>query len=322
LIAGGKGGIKWRMKIAIMGSGGVGGYFGARLAAAGEDVTFIARGAHLEAIRGGGLKVASERGDLHIVDAKATDDPAEVGPVDIVLFAVKLWDTENAATAIRPLIGAETAAISLQNGVDAESAMAAVLGPGHVMGGVAKIAAVIAAPGVIRHTGTMAEIVFGELDGRRSPRGERFRAALEGAGVDAVLSDDITKAIWEKLVILAALSGATAVTRRPIGPIRDDPDTWSFFTRLAEETAAVGRAAGIALDDGLAERMVAFAAGLPAEMTSSMAQDLERGNRLELPWLSGAVARMGRERGVATPAHDFVRTALKLHEMGRDATES
>jgi len=307
------------MKIAIMGSGGVGGYFGARLAAAGEDVTFIARGAHLEAIRGGGLKVTSARGDLHITDAKATDDPATIGPVDIVLFSVKLWDTESASAAIRPLIGAETAAVSLQNGVDAETVMADILGPDHVMGGAAKIAAVIAAPGVIQHTGTMAEITFGELDGRRSRRGERFLAALEGAGIDAIRADDITTAIWAKFLILAAFSGATAVTRRSAGPILGDADTRAFFVSLVEETAAVARANGVDLDTAAVERTVAIADGLPAEMTSSMAQDLERGNRLELPWLSGAVVRMGREHGVATPAHGFVQTALKLHEMGRDA---
>jgi len=310
------------MKIAIMGSGGVGGYFGARLAAAGEDVTFIARGGHLEAIRGGGLKVTSARGDLHIGDAKATDDPADIGPVDLVLFAVKLWDTEQAATSIRPLIGPETAVLSLQNGVDAEATIAAILGPAHVMGGVARIAAVIAAPGVIRHTGHMAEIFFGELDGARSPRAERFLATLQGAGIDTMLADDITKAIWEKFVILAAFSGASSVMRQTIGPIREDPETRAFLASLMAETAAVAGAAGIGLDDGQVERTMALADGLPPEMTSSMAEDLERGNRLELPWLSGTVVRMGRDQGVPTPSHDFVQMALKLHERGRDATGS
>jgi 2-dehydropantoate 2-reductase len=310
------------MKIAIMGSGGVGGYFGARLAAAGEDVTFIARGAHLEAIRGGGLKVTSARGDLHISDAKATDDAVNIGPVDIVLFSVKLWDTENAATSIRPLIGPETAVISLQNGVDAEATIAAILGPAHVMGGVARVAAVIAAPGVIRHTGHMAEIFFGELDGARSPRAERFLATLQGAEVDSMLADDVTKAIWEKFVILAAFSGASSVMRQTIGPIREDPVTRAFLASLMAETTAVAIAAGIGLDEGQVERTMALADGLPPEMTPSMAEDLEHGNRLELPWLSGTVVRMGRDHGVPTPRHDFVQIALKLHEMGRDATAS
>ncbi|MCP4329639.1 MAG: 2-dehydropantoate 2-reductase [Alphaproteobacteria bacterium] len=304
-----------------MGSGGVGGYFGARLAANGEDVTFIARGLHLEAIRGGGLKVESRLGDLHIHPAKATEDPAEIGPVDYVLFSVKLWDTERAGEAIRPLIGPETAVISLQNGIDPEETLCAILGPDHVMGGVARIAAVIAAPGVIRHTGEMAGVDFGELDNARTARAERLLDALVGAGVDSTLADDIVKAIWQKFVLLAAFSALTSLTRLPIGSLRSDPDTRTLLTELMRENAAVAAARGTDLGAGIVERLVAVVDGFPDDMTSSMAQDLIRGNRLELEWLAGAVVRMGRELDVPTPVNGFIRTALKHHAEGSETDE-
>jgi 2-dehydropantoate 2-reductase len=304
------------MRIAIMGAGGVGGYYGARLVAAGEEVHFIARGAHLAAIREHGLKVESQHGDLLIHPANATDDPATIGPVDVVLFCTKLWDTESAGEAIRPLIGPDTAVISAQNGVEAEEILGRILGPGHVMGGVSFIFALIAEPGRILHSGPAHLLVFGELDGRVTPRARAFLTACEAAGFEARMSDDIRKDLWEKFVYLASLSGVTCVTRSSIGPILAEPATRALFEAAITEAAAVGRALGAPLaDDVVAERM-ATADGLPPGVKSSMLNDLERGNRLELPWLSGGIVRLGREAGIATPTHRFIEQALKLHAMG------
>ncbi len=303
------------MKIAVMGTGGVGGYFGGRLAAKKFDVSFIARGGHLAAIRRYGLRVESAKGNIHLKHVKATDKPKEIGPVDYVLFTVKLADTESAIEAIRPLIGKDTAVISLQNGVDAEPLLSEKLGLQHVMGGLAFIAAVITAPGVIKHTGTMARVVFGELDGTRTPRAETLLAAFRDAGVDAEISDNIEKAIWEKFIFLVALSGVTTVTRKPIGVLRADTDTRALLRAVMAEVAAVARAQGIGIDDAFVDNRLAFADTLPPEMTSSMHEDLERGNRLELDWLAGTVVRLGREFGIATPANAFIYAALK-HRAG------
>ena len=305
-----------RPRFAIMGSGGVGGYFGGRLAQAGFDVSFIARGAHLAAMRERGLRLDSPFGDARIEPVRATDDPAEIGPVDYVLFATKLWDTESAGQACRPLIGPETAVISLQNGVDAEDRLGRILGADHVMGGVAAISAAIGAPGVIDHLGNFAKINFGELDGARTVRAERLLAALDEAGIDAVIADDIGKTIWNKFIFLVGLSALTSVTGKTIGPVRDDPDCRALLVRVLAENVAVARAKGIALDADSEAEGLAFLDNLPAAMTSSMAGDLARGNRLELDWLSGAVVRMGRELGVDTPANDFINTALKLSAAG------
>ena len=305
------------MKIAVMGAGGVGGYFGAKLAQSGIDVTFIARGAHGAAIREKGLRVYSPNGDVLVHPAKAVGDPAMIGKVDMVMFCVKLWDVESAAEACRPLIGSDTAVICFQNGVDAEERVAAILGAEHVVGGVAAIAALIEAPGTIRHTGTMAWLKYGEMDGRDSPRLEAFDAACRKAGFEASLSPDITVDIWRKFAFLAPFAGATGATRMPIGPILADADTRRLFADLIAETVAVGRARGARLEDGIEGKQLAFAEGLPAEMKASMLGDLERGNRLELPWLTGAVARLGRELGVPTPVNDTVYAILKLHAEGR-----
>jgi len=305
------------VKIAVMGAGGVGGYFGARLAQSGADVTFIARGAHGAAIRESGLKVFSPNGDVLVQPAKATDDPSRVGAVDVVMFCVKLWDVESGAEHCRPLLGADTAVISFQNGVDAEERIAAILGAEHAVGGVAAISAFIESPGVIRHTGKMAWLKYGELDGRSSPRIEAFDAACRKAGFEASISPDIVADIWRKFAFLAPMAGATAATRMPIGPILGDPDARRLFTDLIAETVAVGRARGARLEDGLEAKQLAFAEGLPAEMKASMLGDLERGNRLELPWLTGAVARLGRELGVPTPVSEVVYAVLKLHAEGQ-----
>jgi 2-dehydropantoate 2-reductase len=298
------------MRIAVMGSGGVGGYFGAQLAAAGNDVTFIARGAHLEAIKNQGLQVQSPRGDIHIHPAKACDDPAAVGAVDVVLFATKLYDTESAGELCKPLIGADTMVISLLNGVDSEGQLSRILGGEHVVGGVARISTEIAEPGVIRHHSNFASIEFGELDGSRSDRLQTFLSTAREAHIDAQLCDDINAAIWKKFVMLASFSAITALTRLPAGPIRDSPESWKLMEAAAHETGAIARAQGVQLGENAVDDIVQVMHGLPDAMKSSMLMDLERGNRLELEWLSGAVCRLGREAGVDTPVHRVVLAAL------------
>lgn len=307
------------MKIAIMGAGGVGGYFGARLAASGQDVWFIARGAHLQAMRERGLQVCSANGDVLVKPCQATAAPAEVGPADLVVIAVKLWATGEALRDAAPMVGPETAVVSFQNGVEAVDRISAAFGRERTLGGVANIAAVIEQPGVIRHTGTMAGLTFGELDGSLSRRVQSLAAACEKAGITHKASDDIHKAIWEKYVFLVAASSMTSLTRLPLGPVREDPDTRALMAQIMSEVAAVGRAKGVALDADLVDRLLARLDGLPRVMVASMLGDLERGNRLELPWLAGGVVALGKETGVATPANQFIYAALKLYAGGRPA---
>jgi 2-dehydropantoate 2-reductase len=305
------------MRIAVMGSGGVGGYLGGRLAMSGQDVAFIARGAHLAAIRAHGLRIESALGDAKVQPASASDDPASVGPVDLVIFAVKLYDTEAAAAASRPLVGPATGVVTFQNGVDSPEVLARILGREHVVGGVAQIASVVAEPGVIKHTGTMARFAVGELDGRASARIATLAAALRTAALDHAVSDAIQRDIWAKMVFLATFAGLTALMRLPIGPIRGDPETRALYQAGLAEALAVARARGIALPQDFVATTLARTDQLPAAMKSSMLEDLERGKRLELAWLSGAIVRMGRELGVATPIHGFIATGLKLHAGGR-----
>lgn len=304
------------MKIAVVGAGGVGGGFGAALAKAGADVTFIARGAHLQAMREKGLRLEGGRGDMHIVPTQASDDPAAVGPVDIVLFCVKMWDVESAGERIKPLIGRDTAVIPLQNGIDAAERLAPILGPNAVMGGVAQISASIVAPGVIRQVGTFMRIIFGELDGSRSRRAEAFLALAKGANFETVLSDQIVTELWLKFILLATNASVTALTRRPIGELRDDPDMRPHFIAAYQEVIDVGRASGATLPADTLERMLNFNKNAPPTMKASMALDLERGNRIELPWLGGKVVEMGRKLGVPTPTHALMHAALKPYVMG------
>ncbi len=306
------------MRIAVMGTGGVGGYFGARLALGGSDVSFIARGRHLEAIRRQGLKVESPLGDMHLENPRATDDPAAIGPVDLVLFGVKLWDTEATAKAMAPLVGPETAVISLQNGVRKDDILRDVLGARAVMGGACYIAAQIAAPGVIRHSGTVQKLVFGEYDGKRSARAQAFFDACRQAGIDVEVSADIRRTIWEKFVFLVGLSGLTTTIRKPIGPIRSNPRTRALLHDAMREVVAVGRSEGVQLAQDFADNRLAFADGLPATMTSSMHNDLERGNRLEVDGLSGDVVERGRVAGVPTPVNRVIYDILILHAAGAE----
>ena len=304
------------MRIAVMGTGGVGGYFGARLALSGCDVTFIARGTQLAALRQRGLRVLSAGGDMHVEHVTATDDPREVGPVDLVLFGVKLWDTEAAAELIKPMIGSNTAVVSFQNGVLKDEILQRVLGERTVMGGVCYIAATIAEPGVIRHTGAMQRLVFGEHDGVRSERAMAFLAACQKAGINAEISADIRRAIWEKFVFLVGFSGTTSAIRMPIGAIRSNPQARALLLDAMREVVAVGRAEGVQLAEDFADNRLKFADTLPEEMSSSMHNDLERGNRLEVEWLSGDVVRRGVARGIVTPVNRVLRDVLSMHAQG------
>lgn len=304
------------MRIAVMGAGAVGGYFGARLLAAGADVAFLARGRHLAAIRQDGLRIESAAGNLHLRDLQATDDPASIGPVDVVLFAVKLWDTEAAAAALAPLIGPETAVITLQNGIASAETLTARIGAAHVAGGVAHIAAQVAGPGVIRHTGTLARLSFGELNGKRSERMTRFHGVASKAGFDAIHSPDILSMIWEKFTFLAPFSGITALTRLPVGAIRAVPETRALFLDAVAEVAQLARMRAVNLGPDILERIATLIDSLAPEMRSSMLNDLERGGRLELPWLSGAVVRIGRELDVPTPVHRVIAAALAPYADG------
>jgi 2-dehydropantoate 2-reductase len=308
------------MRIAVVGAGGVGGGFGAALAKAGADVTFVARGAHLQAMRDKGLRLEGGRGDMHIVPTQASDDPAAVGPVDIVLFCVKMWDVESAGERIKPLIGRDTAVIPLQNGIDAAERLTPILGPNAVMGGVAQISASIVAPGVIRQVGTFMRIIFGELDGKRSPRAEAFLALAKSANFETVLSDQIVTELWLKFILLATNASVLALARRPVGELRDDPDMRPHFIAAYQEVIDVGRASGASLPADTLERMLNFNRTAPPTMKPSMALDLERGNRIELPWLGGKVVEMGRKLGVPTPTHSLMHAALKPYVMGAPAS--
>jgi 2-dehydropantoate 2-reductase len=297
------------MRIAVLGSGGVGGYFGGRLAAAGADVSFIARGAHLDALRHDGLTIESPKGNAHVPKVNATSNPADIGPVDVVLFTVKLYDFEAATAMLPPLLGPDTAVVPCQNGVDAVAMLTRAIGPAHTAGGTCYVSALITAPGTIKHV-AMDRLVFGEVDGRRSERLQALLAACEPAGFQAALSTDINVDIWAKFARLSVLSGLTAITRGPLGAICDDPALFALLKDAVRETYSVARAKGVNLPESTVDDVAVQFRGLPPQTKASMLEDLERGKRLELPWLSGAVSRIGREVGVPTPIHTFIATVL------------
>ena len=305
------------MRIAVVGAGGVGGYFGARLAASGADVHFLARGAHLDAMRANGLRIESPKGNLHLPRVNATSDPAAIGPCDVVLFCVKLYDVEAALPSLAPLLGSDTVVLPFQNGVDSVALLTGAIGAAHTGGGTTYITAVIAEPGVIRHT-VMDSLFFGELDGRRSPRLERFLDICRPAGFNATLSNDITVDIWTKFVRLSVFSGMTAVTRCAIGPIVQDPELMAMLLAALREARAVAVANGVAVPDSITANVEEAYGRMSPDAKSSMLHDLERGRRLELPWLSGAVVRLGERVGVPTPTHHFIATVLKPHVNGRE----
>ena len=304
------------MKIAIIGAGGVGGYFGARLAAAGEDVSFIQRGPHLHAMQEKGLQVESEEGDVSLWPVKVAETAENLGPVDIVLIAVKSGQTEVAARFCRPLLGAKTGVISLQNGVENEPKLADWIGRKHVLGGVVYILSLIKSPGLIRHSGKTARLLFGELDGSDTERCRAFLASCRKARIDAKFTTEIEAELWDKFVFLCPHNGMTALTRCPIGLVREDPDCRRLLEEAAGEVISLAKAHGIGIrSDQVATYMTRFDK-LPAEMTSSMHYDVMHGKALELDWLNGAVGRLGRAKGVATPINDFIYTALKLLRTG------
>lgn len=299
------------MKIAIYGAGGIGGYFGGRLARAGADVHLIARGEHLAALYERGLLVESIHGDFE-QDLPATDDPADIGPCEYVLFCVKSFDTTDAARRLAPLLDEETAVVSLQNGVTNEENLAQEIGREHVLGGVAYIFATIGTPGVIEHTGGPANIVFGELDGTRSERAERLFDLCERArGMDAELSEDIRSVLWEKAAFICAQAGMTATVRLPLGEIRSTTASWEMYRRIIEEVCAVAAGEGIDLPPDTADRWMEFAEGLDEDTYSSLHYDMTHGKRMELDALHGAVTRRGNEHEIAVPMTEAVYAALR-----------
>jgi len=306
------------MKIAVMGSGGVGGFYGGRLAHVGCDVHFVARGSHLRAMRQHGLTIANAaQGDLHVAKVSVTDDPAKIGRADLVIIAVKLKDTDSAAEAVKPIVGPDTAVLSLQNGVIKDDILRRHFAGDQILGGVAYVATHVARPGVIEQVGTMQRLVFGEYDGTRTLRVEWLLDALTRAGIEASVSADIRRTLWEKYTFLVGLSGTTTTMRSTIGPIRANPQTRAFLHDLMKEVVAVGRAHGVALPADYADDRLKFADTVPATMTSSMHHDLERGNALEVEWLSGGVVTLGRAVNVPTPANRAVWDVLALHAAGK-----
>ena len=306
------------MRVLIVGAGGVGGYFGAKLARAGVPVTLLARGPHLAAIQRDGLCVRSAVDGESVATVTAVADVAGLPPADVVLFCVKSFDTETAAAAIRPAMGPDTAVVSLQNGVDNEETLERVLGPGHAVGGVAYVFATIESPGVIAHR-FAGHLVFGELDGRPSARLQTLRAAFENAGVRAEVSADIRRALWLKYVMISAQAGMTALTRAPIGVVRAVPESRLMYRRIAEELAALAAASGVALGADAVDNVMKAADGLAAEAYSSLHHDLTQGRRLELESLHGHAVRLGERLGVPTPMVFAVYAALKPHLDGRPA---
>lgn len=305
------------MKIAIMGAGALGGYFGGRLAAAGHDVTLIARGAHLAAIKANGLRIQSPKGDLHLPEVAATDDPASVGLVDVVMFMVKTYDLDQAAQAIRPMLGPQTMVTTFQNGISAPDRLGAVIGAQHVVPGVARIPADIMAPGVIRHSADWNMLQFGETDGISSGRCAGFAKALTSAGVDVEISPKIRHTLWRKFIMQASLASITALTRLDLGPIRANPAATELFRRSTYETATVGRAEVPDLPSNVAEEQWQFITdNLPDTMHASMLDDLLRGKRIEIDDLSGEVVRLGRKHGIPTPIHEVFNAALQPFANG------
>lgn len=306
------------MKIMMMGSGGVGGFFGGLLARAGYDVCFVARGAHLAALQKHGLTVESEQQDnFSISKVNATDDPATPGIVDIVILSVKLWDTQTAIRAMRPAIGPHTGILSLQNGVTKDDLLRAEFGEEAVMGGVGYVATHVSRPGVIHQVGTMQRIVLGEYNGENSKRAASLHAALLKAGINAELSSNIRAEIWKKYVFLVGLSAVTTAMRSRLGPIRTNAQTRAYFFEVMREVVAVGRAQGVDLPQDYANDRMRFADTLPEDMTSSMHHDLERGRPLEVNWLSGGVVQLGQKVGVATPANRAICDILTFQAEGQ-----
>lgn len=305
------------MRIAIMGSGGVGGYFGAKLARAGHDVTFIARGAHLKAMLRDGLTLRTDDGEWRLQPVQASDDPASVGPVDAALFATKLYDTTTAARALAPALADEGFVVTVQNGITSADDIGEVLGRDRVLAGTTHVVSHLEGPGVLRHMGSLQRIIFGEADGSDSERGRRFEAALTEAGIDGELSTEIDRVLWEKFVPLSVMSGLACAVRAPIGVLLEDEETRALVNTAIDEAVAVAHAMQVPLAADAAAVFKERIAMAPAATKPSMLVDLEAGRRLELPWFSATVARLGREFGVPTPTHAFVAAVLHPYVEGR-----
>ncbi len=303
------------MRIAVFGAGGVGGYFGGRLAQAGEEVVFIARGEHLQALRTHGLRVDSVKGDFVLQSVQATDDPGQVGVVDVVLLGVKAWQVPEAAQAMRPMVGPDTFVVPLQNGVEAPAQLVAVLGAQHVLGGLAKIISFKVGPGHIRHAGAEPYVAFGELDNHLSERAERLCQAFRQAGVTVDIPPDIQAALWEKFLFIVPWGGVGAVTRAPIGVLRTVPEAQQMLEQAMQEIYAVALARNIALPENVITKTMAFMDRLPPDGTASLQRDIVEGKPSELASWNGAVVRLGQEVRVATPLHAFIYHSLLPLEL-------
>jgi len=308
------------MRIMVMGAGGVGGYFGARLAAGGADVTFIARGAHGEAIRRDGLFVKTFQGDLRVHPARCVADPADAPPVDAVLFCVKLTDTETAARALLPAVEAGAEVFTLQNGVESAQMLDAIFGKGRTVAGAAYISSTLGAPGHVIHTGQVPRLEFGEADGKKSARVTSIVDAFRAAGVQAQVVPNIQQSLWRKMSGLASIASITTLTRAPIGPIRSEPRSRRLLKALVDEAVAVGVAKNVGMAAGDAALIFAVIDALDPAMRASMAFDIEHGKPLESPYLSGAIVRIGEKLGVPTPTHQFFCDALAVWEKGSGGT--
>lgn len=301
------------MRIAIMGAGATGTYYGAKLARAGYDVVFIARGAHLDALQRQGLQVIGLE-EFHIPKVNATNNPATVGEVDVVLVCVKAYDTDEAVRQMLPMVGPNTMVLPLQNGVDSYERIGAVVGADKVVGGLCRVSVDIPQPGTVRLNSPFKEIIFGEMDGAPSARTAAFDAVLERAEIPHKLSTEIRVDIWKKYIFITAMSGITGATRSPIGPIRECPETFDLYRQLAAEAVAVGRAEGVNLDPGYADELYAQARTFAAGLKASLLVDLERGKRTEVEYLQGTVVRLGAKHGAPTPVTSVIYALIKMHQ--------
>jgi 2-dehydropantoate 2-reductase len=303
------------MKIAVMGAGGVGGYFGGLLARHGHDVWLIARGEHLQALQQCGLEVQSVRSGTFRADVRATDTPQQIGPTDLVLFTVKTYDTDAAASALTPLLGPHTTVLTLQNGIDSAERIGAIIGPDRVMAGPVYIGSAIKAPGVIEQNGGPCRIVFGEPAGGFSARGQHWQRVFREAGIDCELTDDVTAALWDKFIFISAFSGFTALARLPIGPIRAFPPLRRLYRDCLQELCDVASAAGVSVRGDMVEQILALSDSVTPQMQSSLQVDIERHKRLEVDSLQGTVVRLGERYGVPTPMHTLLYAFLKVHDL-------
>ncbi len=303
------------MKIAIMGTGGVGGYYGGLLAQQGYEVTFIARGEHLKAIQENGLQVKSVHGDFHVKPAQATDDPAQIGPVDLAIFCTKTYSIEEAAEQIKPLVGSATTILPLQNGIDAADRIGATLGMEHLIGGATWISSAVGAPGVIKQVSQFRRVVLGELDGQVTPRVQAIHKAFDDTGITAELSENILKILWTKFVFISTASSLGSLTRLTIGEYRSIPETRTMMTSLMREVEAVARAQGVELDEDVVQKSLDFIDNAAPQIKPSMQLDVEAGRRSELEAMIGVIGRKGRELDIPTPVTDVVYAFLLPGEI-------